>query len=35
MTADFAAGVRDVAFAEACYQSMRDGAWISLEPSTH
>ena len=32
MTADFAAGVRDVAFAEACYRSMKDGTWISLEP---
>ena len=30
MQADFAAGIRDVAFAEACYRSMKDGTWISL-----
>ena len=30
MPADFAAGLRDVAFAEACYRSMKDGTWISL-----
>jgi predicted dehydrogenase len=30
MQADFAAGLRDVQFAQACYQSMRDGTWISL-----
>jgi predicted dehydrogenase len=32
MTADFAAGIRDVQFAEACYRSMRERTWISLEP---
>jgi predicted dehydrogenase len=32
MQADFAAGIRDVQFAQACYRSMRDGTWISLEP---
>jgi predicted dehydrogenase len=32
MQADFAAGIRDVAFAEACARSMKDGTWISLEP---
>ena len=30
MQADFAAGIRDVQFAEACYRSMKDGTWISL-----
>lgn len=30
MKATLAAGVRDVQFAEACYQSMKDGKWISL-----
>ena len=32
MQADFAAGIRDVQFAQACYRSMKDGTWISLEP---
>ena len=32
MQADFAAGIRDVAFAEACSRSMKEGQWISLEP---
>ena len=30
MQADFAAGIRDVQFAEACYRSMKDGTWMSL-----
>jgi predicted dehydrogenase len=30
MQADFAAGIRDVQFAEACYRSVKDGQWISL-----
>jgi predicted dehydrogenase len=30
MQADFAAGVRDVAFAEACYRSVREGTWQTL-----
>lgn len=30
MRATLAAGVRDVQFAEACYQSMKDGKWISV-----
>ena len=30
MQADFAAGIRDVQFAQACYQSMKEGRWISL-----
>ena len=30
MQADFAAGLRDVEFAEACYRSMKDGTWIGL-----
>jgi predicted dehydrogenase len=30
LPADFAAGIRDVQFAEACYQSVREGRWISL-----
>jgi predicted dehydrogenase len=32
MAADLAAGIRDVAFAEACYRSMTEGRWINLEP---
>jgi predicted dehydrogenase len=32
LQADFAAGLRDVQFAEACYRSMKDATWISLEP---
>jgi predicted dehydrogenase len=32
MRADLAAGIRDVAFAEACYRSMKEARWISLEP---
>jgi predicted dehydrogenase len=30
MKATLAAGVRDVQFAEACYQSMKDGKWVSV-----
>jgi predicted dehydrogenase len=30
MQADFAAGVRDVAFAEACYRSVKEGTWQTL-----
>ena len=30
MQADFAAGIRDVQFAEACYRSVKDGKWVSL-----
>ena len=30
MRADLAAGVRDVQFAEACYQSMKEATWVSL-----
>jgi predicted dehydrogenase len=30
MQADFAAGLRDVQFAEACYRSVKDGTWIDL-----
>jgi predicted dehydrogenase len=34
MKADFAAGIRDVQFAQACYRSMKEAKWISLaEPS--
>ena len=32
MQADFAAGIRDVQFAEACYRSVKDGKWVSLAP---
>src|SRR5216683_6139065 len=28
---DFAAGIRDVAFAEACGRSCRDGAWVGID----
>jgi predicted dehydrogenase len=31
MRSDFAAGIRDVAFAEACYRSAREGNWMSLD----
>jgi predicted dehydrogenase len=31
MQADFAAGVRDVQFAQACYRSAKEGAWIGLD----
>jgi len=30
--ADFAAGARDVAFAEACHRSMRERTWIAVPP---
>jgi predicted dehydrogenase len=29
---DFAAGIRDVTFAEACHRSMRERSWIALPP---
>ncbi len=32
MKADFAAGIRDVQFAEACLRSVRDKTWIGMEP---
>jgi predicted dehydrogenase len=31
LSSDFAAGIRDVAFAEACRRSARDGAWVSFD----
>jgi hypothetical protein len=31
MQSDLAAGIRDVAFAEACYRSVKEGAWMSLD----
>ena len=31
MQADFSAGIRDVQFAEACYRSVKDGAWVKLD----
>jgi predicted dehydrogenase len=30
LQADFAAGIRDLEFAQACYRSMKEGRWISL-----
>jgi predicted dehydrogenase len=30
LACDFAAGIRDVAFAEACHRSMREGRWIEF-----
>lgn len=30
MQADFAAGIRDVQFAQACYRSMKDRSWVDL-----
>jgi predicted dehydrogenase len=32
LRSDFAAGLRDVAFAQACQDSIRGGAWADLEP---
>ena len=31
LRSDFAAGIRDVAFAEACYRSGESGAWVGLD----
>lgn len=31
MTADLAAGIRDVQLAEACIRSIRDGGWVGME----
>jgi predicted dehydrogenase len=31
LRSDFAAGIRDVAFAEACYRSLDSGAWVDLD----
>ncbi len=31
LRSDFAAGLRDVAFAQACSRSVRDGAWVSVD----
>ena len=33
MQADFAAGIRDVQFAEACYRSVKDAAWVNMPAS--
>jgi predicted dehydrogenase len=33
LACDFAAGIRDVAFAEACHRSMRERSWVAL-PAT-
>jgi predicted dehydrogenase len=32
MSSDFAAGIRDVAFAEACHRSMAERTWIAFPP---
>jgi predicted dehydrogenase len=32
LACDFAAGIRDVAFADACHRSMREQTWIALPP---
>jgi len=32
MPSDFAAGIRDVAFAEACHRSMQERTWIAFPP---
>jgi predicted dehydrogenase len=34
MQSDFAAGIRDVAFAEACHRSMRERTWIAFPPAS-
>src|SRR5262249_26129816 len=33
LESDFAAGIRDVAFADACHRSMRDRTWVALPPA--
>jgi predicted dehydrogenase len=33
LACDFAAGIRDVAFAEACHRSMRERRWVEFPPS--
>ncbi len=33
MPSDFAAGIRDVAFAEACHRSMTERSWVAFPPS--
>jgi len=33
LACDFAAGIRDVAFAEACHRSMRERCWVEFPPS--
>jgi predicted dehydrogenase len=33
LACDFAAGIRDVVFAEACHRSMRERRWIAMPPS--
>jgi predicted dehydrogenase len=32
LASDLTAGVRDVKLAEACYRSVDEGKWVSLEP---
>src|SRR5215510_6422301 len=34
LACDFAAGIRDVAFAEACHRSMRERTWIAMPPNS-
>jgi predicted dehydrogenase len=31
LRSDFAAGIRDVQFAEACHRSMEEGTWVRLD----
>jgi predicted dehydrogenase len=33
LACDFAAGIRDVAFAETCHRSMRERCWVEMPPS--
>src|SRR5262245_36350687 len=33
LASDFAAGIRDVAFADACHRSMRERTWVALPPA--
>jgi predicted dehydrogenase len=35
LACDFTAGIRDVAFAEACHRSMRERTWVPFRPSEH
>jgi predicted dehydrogenase len=35
LACDFTAGIRDVAFAEACHRSMQERRWVKFPPSEH
>jgi len=35
LACDFAAGIRDVAFADACHRSIRERTWVALPAPEH